>query len=211
MMRRAGSVLARGAMQQQRRALSAAATNDVELPLTLFGLPARYANAVFVSASRAQELPKVEEDVKTIQKWIEESNEFNAYIANPVISRADKAADMDKLSKGMCDSTRGLLAALAENGRLTEINGVIKTFGELMGAKRGVVEATVTAAEKLTSKQQSALQKAITSGYLEKGQSLNMKVKVDSSIIGGLQVQIGDRFLDLSIQSEINSVSKALA
>ena len=32
--------------------------------------------------------------------------------------------------------------------------------------------------------------------------------KVDPSIIGGIQVQIGDQFLDLSIKSKIEEISR---
>merc|ERR1712194_148329 len=113
--------------------------------------------------------------------------------SNPIISRTDKATDVGKISKGMNDTTRGFLNVLAENGRLPEINKIIGSFNTILNAKRGIVDATVTAAEELSGKQLKTITSAITSGYLEKGQQLKMEVNIDSSIIGGLQVQIGDK------------------
>ena len=132
-------------------------------------------------------------------------------MSNPIISRTDKAADVAKISKGMNETTRGFLNVLAENGRLPEINKIIGSFNTILNAKRGIVDATVTAAEELSAKQLKTITSAITSGYLEKGQQLKMEVNVDPSIIAGLQVQIGDKFLDLSVNSDIKNLEKVIA
>lgn len=183
----------------------------VKLPVQLFGLSARYANALFVSAVKSSTLPAVETDLKQIKEWTATSESFKQYLANPVVSRQDKVKDMEKVSVGMNDTTRGLLAVLAENGRLVELSKVIDTFDILLSAQRGIVKATVTTSESLAAKQLGGIEKAISAGYLEKGQTLELAVKVEPAILGGLQVQIGDRFLDLSVQSEINNVAKVLA
>ncbi|GBG30432.1 ATP synthase subunit O, mitochondrial [Hondaea fermentalgiana] len=220
MLSSAAKIAARGArvngVAQMRltgaRGFAAAADKKpVELPVQLYGLSARYANALFVACQRAQTLPSVEQDLATLKEWSTSNETFKSYINNPVISRQDKVKDMSKISEGMNDTTRGFLTVLAENGRLNELDKVLDTFQILLNAQRGVVEATVTAAEDLTSKQLKSIEKAITSGYLDKGQSLNLKVKVDEGIVGGLQVQIGDRFLDLSVASQMNGIAKAIA
>jgi F-type H+-transporting ATPase subunit O len=182
----------------------------IKLPVQLYGLSARYANAVYVAATRAGSLDAVEADLQTVAGWQKSHKKFAEYVANPIISRTDKAADMKKITVGMNETTKGLLTVMAENGRLGELSAILKTFETLMSAKRGIVEATVTAAEPLSKEQEATLKQAITSGYLEKGQSLKMSIKIEPSIIAGLQVQIGDKFLDLAISSEINSVSKYL-
>jgi F-type H+-transporting ATPase subunit O len=199
----------------QKRGLSAAAASEkkeeVDLPIQLYGLEARYANALYVAAVRAKTLPAVEDDLKTISQWAESNAAWKNYLSNPIISRTDKVADMAKVSQGMNDTTRGFLNVLAENGRLVEVNKIIKSFNTILNAKRGIVDATVTAAEELSAKQLKTITSAITTGYLEKGQQLKMEVQIDPSIIGGLQVQIGDKFLDLSVNSDIKNLHKVLA
>jgi len=212
--RRASGAALRGARGRGLAAAAAAAEKQKErvtLPVQLFGLHARYANALFVAGSRANALGAVEKDLGAMEGWLTQpASLFGKYLANPVISRADKMKDMEKLSKGMGDTTRGFLSVLAENGRLAELPKVMDTFQVLLNAQRGIVEATVTTAEELPSKQAKAIEKAISSGYLESGQKLNLVAKVDPSVIGGLQVQIGNQFLDLSIQSEINKIYNVL-
>jgi F0F1-type ATP synthase delta subunit len=44
----------------------------------------------------------------------------------------------------------------------------------------------------------------------KEGEKLKLQRVVDPSILGGLQVQIADRFVDLSIQSRVNKMHKTL-
>lgn len=184
---------------------------DVPLPINLYGLSARYANALYKTATRAGQLSKVESDLQDFKQMIETNPALESYIMNPVIARKDKAEDLGKICAGMSEYTRGFFGVLAENGRLSELQKIIKTFEELMKAQRGEVEATVITAESLTKKQLKQVTQAVTTNYLEAGKNLVLKEKIDPSIIGGLQVQIGDKFLDLSIQSKINKLHHTLA
>ena len=136
---------------------------------------------------------------------------FRTYLRNPIVKRSEKVQDLDKMTKGMHDVTRGFFTVLAENGRLGDLDGMLATFGKLMDAERGVIKATVTSAEALTPKQLKQLEEQLTATFLKKGQSIKLETRVEPSILAGLQVQVGDKFVDLSVQSKLNAVSKALA
>ena len=43
------------------------------------------------------------------------------------------------------------------------------------------------------------------------GGSASISTTVDPSILGGLTVKIGDKFLDLSVKSKVDAVSRSLA
>lgn len=53
--------------------------------------------------------------------------------------------------------------------------------------------------------------KAALEKLLEKGQLLNLKAEVNPEIIGGLVVDIGDKHLDLSLNTRIRKVEQLLA
>ena len=79
-----------------------------------------------------------------------------------------------------------------------------------MQASRGEVQAVVTSAEDLSAAQLKTLKKSFA-GFLQKGETLILETRVDPSILGGLTVQIGDRFMDLSIQSKIQKMHGVLS
>lgn len=51
---------------------------------------------------------------------------------------------------------------------------------------------------------------AALSGFLQKGQSLKISTKVDPSIVGGLVVVLGDRYIDMSLASKIERYTTLL-
>lgn len=174
--------------------------------LNLHGLPARYANAAYVAASKAGQLDKVEGELTSLYNASKSSKQFGTFLENPMISRDDKTAYVSGLEK-ISGITKNLLVTMAGNARLAELPKVATTFIQLMKAKRGEVDAKIISAEQLTSAQLKEVQAAVQS-QVPKGKQVVIEAVTDPSIVGGLQVQIGDQFLDLSVKSRIDEISR---
>jgi F-type H+-transporting ATPase subunit O len=78
-----------------------------------------------------------------------------------------------------------------------------------MQAKRGVVNITIISAEQLKKPQLESVQQAVAK-YVGAGKKVEISTKVNPAILSGLQVLIGDKFLDLSVASRIGDISKSL-
>ena len=78
-----------------------------------------------------------------------------------------------------------------------------------MAESKGIVTATIISAEPLKKKTFDQIQAAIVSMAGE-GKTIDLKVQVNESILGGLQVMVGDKFLDLSVSSRIAALTTAL-
>ena len=104
--------------------------------------------------------------------------------------------------------TVNLCTTLAGNAKLADLPKVAATYSQLMKAKRGEVDATIISAYALPKKDSDQIAAAIKAN--SKGaKEVVISSKIDPSIIGGIQVQIGDKFLDLSIKSRIEEISRA--
>ena len=179
-------------------------------PLNLFGLNARYANATYIAASKASSLEKVETELLAIKNSAENSKEFASFLENPLISRDVKASQVEKLLKGkVTPVTVNLMTTLAGNARLNNIMGITADYTKLMKAKRGEVEATIISADPLNKTQTAAVSEAMKSQF-PAGAKVVLKTEVNPNIMGGLQIQIGDKFLDLSVGSRIEEVSRTV-
>lgn len=179
-------------------------------PLDLFGLNARYANATYIAASKTTSLDKVETELLAIAASAENSKEFASFLENPLISRDMKTQQIETLLKGKTTPiTLNLMTTLAGNARLNNIVGITADFTKLMKAKRGEVEATIISADPLNKAQTAAVNEAMKSQF-PKGAKVVLKTEVNPSIMGGLQIQIGDKFLDLSVGSRIEEVGRTV-
>lgn len=90
-----------------------------------------------------------------------------------------------------------------------EAEKVFTTFGSLMQAHRKQVMAKVTSAEPLPASELSQVKDSI-SKLLSPGESLQLEQKVDPAIIGGLVVEFGDKYIDLSIEKRIREMERLL-
>ena len=180
-------------------------------PIDLYGLHARYANALYSSASKAGQLSSVEAELNTIKVCAAKDANFSDFLANPTIARTTKGGVMAGVLEeaNASEIVQGFFSVVADNGRLSETDKIIETYAKLMQATRGEVEAVVTSSEPLSDGQVGELRASIA-GQLKDGQSLLLSTKVDPDIMGGLQVLIGDRFMDLSVASRVNAIHQDL-
>jgi F-type H+-transporting ATPase subunit O len=86
---------------------------------------------------------------------------------------------------------------------------VVSAFCELMDESRGVLHVVITSAEPLKKKTLESVHSSVLS-MAGPGKQIHITTKEDPSIIGGLQILVGDRFLDLSVSSRIAEVTSAL-
>jgi F-type H+-transporting ATPase subunit delta len=74
----------------------------------------------------------------------------------------------------------------------------------LVAQHKGEVTAQVTVAEKLSDKNLDALKSALKS--VTGGKEIDLDVKVEPTIIGGLIVKVGSRMVDGSLRTKLNSI-----
>lgn len=180
------------------------------------GLAGKYATALYTAAAKKNALQQVEADLRGVRSTIGTDATIHDFLANPVLSAADKQAGIDALlkaasPKGASDLTRNLFAVLSENGRLYETDRVIDGFQELMQAYRGEAKITVTSAQPLEKDVQKRLEDALRqSKVAQDAKNVVFEYKSNESVLGGLTVDFGDRTIDLSVASRVSRLNQQL-
>ena len=80
-------------------------------------------------------------------------------------------------------------------------------FFALKNAHEGAADAAISSAFALTEAQVADLCKTLESKF---GRKLNPTVTVDSSLIGGVRVAVGDEVLDTSVRAKLQQMQIAL-
>ena len=94
------------------------------------------------------------------------------------------------------------------NRRLFAVRDMIRDFRKLVAQWKGEVTAEVTVAEKLSDTHLEAIKSALKSITGEK--SVDLNVKIDPAIIGGLMVKLGSRMVDSSLRTKLNAIKHAM-
>ena len=173
------------------------------------GVAGRYATALFEVAREGKTLPKVEEDLQTLEAALAESADLRAMIGSPVYSRDEQVAAIRALAERMgigveVANTVGLMAA---NRRLFVLPEMITSFKALIADHRGEMTAKVTSAKPLSDAQTAALAETLKASV---GKNINIDVTVDKGLIGGLVVRLGSRMIDTSIRSKLAKLQNVM-
>jgi F-type H+-transporting ATPase subunit O len=156
-------------------------------------------------------LEKVEGELLAFNEVLKKSPAFASFLSNPTINRDAKVTQIGTIleENKVTHITRNLFLTLSANGKIGEAAKVIAEYEELMACKRGVVKAVIISAEPLKKEVVESVKKAITAIAGAKT-TVELELQVHPSIVGGLQVMVGDKFLDLSVNSRIADLSKSL-
>ncbi|XP_042208033.1 ATP synthase subunit O, mitochondrial-like [Homarus americanus] len=184
---------------------SVAAKQLVQPPVQVFGLEGRYATALYSAASKEKALDAVDKDMKVFSGLLKTDLQLKEFLLNPLLSKELKQQALDSvMTKKKANAlTANLFGALTENGRLSNVEGVIGAFETIMAAVRGEVLCEVTTAKPLDAIMKKELESSLKA-FLQPGESLQLTLKVDPSIIGGMLVSVGDKYIDMSMATKIN-------
>lgn len=180
-------------------------------PKKLTGIVGRYASAMYTAASKAKKLPVVESELTAIMNMMKTNKDFGAFMTNPTVARSAKTQQLGEIldEKTFSFMTRNLFLTMSANGRIGDIEKVVSAYTELMEASRGAIKVVVTSADALPKKKLDTVKSAVMD-MVGKGTEVSIEVKTDPSILGGLQVLVGDRFMDLSVNSRVQELTSAL-
>ncbi|KAJ6662400.1 hypothetical protein lerEdw1_011813 [Lerista edwardsae] len=182
----------------------------VRPPIQVYGLEGRYATALYSAASKEKKLDQIEKELTRVLALMRDPK-VSGVVMNPHIKGAvkQKAVADALLKEKLSPITVNFVKVLAENGRLPYTPSVISAFGKIMSAYRGEVLCSVTTAQPLDEASLTELKTALN-GFLAKGEVLKLQTKTDPSVLGGMIVSIGDKYVDMSTRTKIQKLSKIM-
>ncbi len=168
-----------------------------------------YGDALFELSLEQNRLDEVWDEVKTIDKALDENPDFLPALKHPDISMDDKLKLLKDIFGGMSSDVMGLLDVLVRKNRIGELDKVIDYFDERAKEQKKIGVVEVKTPVELNSDDK----KRVESRILEVTDfaSLEMNYIVDKALLGGMVIRIGDQVLDNSIKSKLDAMSRQLS
>lgn len=170
----------------------------------------RYATALFELALEEKAVDAVKQDLDRFDALIAESPDLARLVRSPVFGAEEQlnalSAILDKA--GITGIAANFLRVITTNRRLFAVRDMIRGYRMLLARHRGEVTAQVTVAEKLNDNHVDALKGALKS--VTGGKDIDLDIKVDPAIIGGLIVKVGSRMIDSSLRTKLNAIKFAM-
>ena len=174
------------------------------------GMAGRYATALFELARDERALDAVKADLDAFEKLLDDNPDLARLVRSPVFTSAEQSNALHAVIEkaGIGGIAANFLMFVAKKRRLFFVRPMIRAFKALLAEHRGEVRAHVTVAETLKFGHLDALKEALKS--ITGGKDVDLDVKVDPSIIGGLIVQVGSRMVDSSLKTKLNAIKFAM-
>ncbi len=168
----------------------------------------RYINALLAIAAAQNMTADVERELHLVHHLLEENPDLLNMLLHPKISRLRKKRLLDEVfGTTVSVPVKNFLHLLVEKKREGIIPYVGEAFNKAADRLRGILHATVKSAMELSPEHRQTLKTAMENMTRS---TVSIAYELDASLLGGLQVFIGNSILDGSIQGRLNRLQKYL-
>ena len=166
-----------------------------------------YAEAIYRLAEASGKLPQWSEMVADLSKIAADAR-VGAAMNDPNLSAAKVAGMFLAVLAGrLTGEAENLVRVLADNRRLDVLGEIAAQFEALKNEHEGTVQAEIVSAFPLD---QSQLQTLVAHLESNTGKRVKPVVAVDSELIAGVRVVIGDKVIDGSARAQLAALEAAL-
>ena len=151
---------------------------------------------------------KVLDQLRIVRVLFRQNPDYAGLLSNPAISRETRNAMLDEAFAGNINEYLvNFLKLLGEKNMLRELGDCCDEYRKRFNTDNGIVTAIVRTAVKLSEEQMRALRHNLEKSYEKK---IYLVQKTDSTIIGGLRVEMEGKMIDGSIARHLSLISKRL-
>ncbi|MDR6120993.1 F-type H+-transporting ATPase subunit delta [Bacillus sp. SLBN-46] len=168
----------------------------------------RYASALFQIAKEQQILSTVEEELRVVKEVLQYNTDLKAVLKSSKLT-IDKKKEVIKAAFVSINAyVLNTLLILIDRHREDEIVEVVDQFIELSNNEMGIAEAEVYSIRPLTDAERTAISTTFAAKVGKK--SLRIENIVDSELLGGVKLRIGNRIYDGSLRGKLNRLERKL-
>jgi F-type H+-transporting ATPase subunit delta len=168
-----------------------------------------YAEALF-DVAKSGDLSQWSDFINELAAFAEQP-ELLSVAGNPKVGRDQLFKLILSLSKSPLANdaqAQNFVRAIVDNHRLDALSQIAEQFDTLKNAQEGAADVIIDSAFPLEGQPLTELVATLERKF---GRKLKPQVNVDSSLIGGVRVTVGDEVLDTSVRARLAQMQVALA
>jgi len=165
-----------------------------------------YADAAFKLAVETNSLPSWTDAFLRLTA-VMRAPEAQRLIDNPHLPAATIGAVLGDSAGQLSQEQRNFVQLLAENDRLTVLPQIASQFQDKRNHHEDLLDVHVTSAYPLTQEQIADIVATLEERY---GRKVTGVTDVDSDLIGGISIRIGDEVIDASVRGKLAQLAATL-
>ena len=167
-----------------------------------------YATAMFEVARVEGSLDEVEDELFRFARTLEGNDELRSVLTDDAVpAERRRAVVADLLGDRASPVTANLVSLVVGAGRARDLPAIIDRLVQRAAAEHDKVVAQVRSAVELDEDQRERLAEALGRAT---GKSVEVKVVVDPSVLGGLVARVGDTVIDGTVRSRLDQLRETI-
>ena len=168
-----------------------------------------YGDALFAVALEENRMDEFFEAAKVVSEILRTNDEFCKLMNHPKIIKEDKVKMVKESFGGKIPrEIVGIMTLLVTKGRAGEMLSVLDYFVDLVKEEKKIGKAYVITAVALDDKQKEKVEQKLLD--TTKYETFEMNYSVETSLIGGMVIRIGDRVVDSSVKTKLYDLTREL-
>jgi len=169
----------------------------------------RYAGALFEAAGDVAAAERYTGELAEISEALEASPELRRVIEHPLLTPGVKEKVLVRLfGDGLSPEVRQFLTVTFTRGRAAQLTRVAEALRDRVDTALGRHRALVRSVAPLDEAQLSAVRGALEQRL---GGEVTLATETDPSLLGGIEVRVGNQVLDLSVARRLRDLGRRLA
>ena len=166
----------------------------------------RYAQALFLLASEKNANQEWLAEIQELRSALKEED-IKSFLSSPRVKKQSKSDIVDQLKSNFDALLVNFIGLLVARNSINLLPEIEREYRSLLDGSLGRVSAKVITAVKLSDRQVNQLSDGL-------GSSLQKEViieqDIDPDIIGGILIRVGDKIIDGSVHSKLESLKSKL-
>jgi len=166
----------------------------------------RYADALFQLGREKNNFHELVTEFETVRNVFQTNQQLNLFLMHPGINSAKKKELISVSFKGLQTDVVNTVKLLIDRHRIAIIPSMIDQFIQLVNDAQGMAEATVYSVRELTAREIHELERVFAKRLNKTVIKINNQV--DSSIIGGIKIHVGNTIYDGSVSGKLKRIER---
>ncbi len=166
-----------------------------------------YALALYEISKESSTLDKVEDEMRSLNKLLNENSNLKQIVLSPMVTKEDKQSILFKIAEQNNFSLifKKFIGFVANKNRLFFLEKIIRSFLNLVSKNKGELKAKLISSKELTLEEQKRIQDDFSKDFKS---TLNIDYKYDPNLIGGFVIQINSIMVDTSIKTKLKKLEQ---
>ena len=167
-----------------------------------------YARSLFEVAQERNLLDAIREQLGQFADALDENRDRATFFFSPYFSSEEKKETLQRTIEGAEETFISFLELLIDEHRMPAIFRIRDRYEVLWDEANRLLPVEVTSAVELDEDTVAAIGDRIRE---QTGQNVELSSHVDSGILGGIVLRVGNSILDASIRNRLNQLRKQVA